>query len=143
MDILKTFQTDDGAKLEAFLGNIGHKVASGTKAAVGKAAEVGATVAQKARTGGTSAVEFGRDRLGLTKYRYSEGGVVKGPILRKELDALIAERKLSPGVFVIEEGTKDWVKYETLLAKDAPPPPPDAAVPPPPDSLGSAASPGM
>lgn len=143
MDILKTFQTDDGAKLEAFLGNIGSKVASGTKAAVGKAAEVGTVVAQKARTGSTSAVEFGRDRLGLTKYHYSEGGVIKGPIMRKELDALVAEKKLSATVFVLEDGTKDWIKYETLLTKDAPPPPPDLAVPPPPDSLGNAARPGV
>lgn len=138
MDVLKTFQTDDGAKLEAFLGNIGHKVASGTRAAVGKAAEVGTVVAQKARTGGTSAVEFGRDRLGLTKFRYSEGGVVKGPITRKELDALVEARKLSPQTFVLEEDAKDWVKYESLLAKVAPPPPPDAAIPPPPDrAMGS------
>jgi LemA protein len=136
LDILQTFQTDDGARLEAFLGNLGHRVADGTKAAVGKAAEVSSVVASKARSTGSSAVEFGRDRLGLTQYHYSEAGVTKGPITRKELDEMVKEKKFSPRGFILEEGTKDWIKYETLIAKGAPlPPPPDASVPPPPDAI--------
>jgi len=134
LDVLQTFQTDDGARLENFLGNLGHKLADGTKAAVDKATEVGSAVAQKAKTSSSAAVEFGKDRFGLTKFRYSEAGTVKGPVTRKELDALIESKKLTPSVFILEDGSKDWIKYETLLAKDAPPPPPDAGVPPPPDA---------
>jgi LemA protein len=124
LDVLQTFQTDDGARLESFLGNLGNKLADGTKAAV-----------DKAKSSGSAAVGFGKDRLGLTKFRYSEAGTVKGPVSRKELDALIESKKLTPQVFILEDGTKDWIKYETLLVKDAPPPPPpDAGVPPPPDA---------
>jgi hypothetical protein len=141
LDVLQTFQTDDGARLEHFLGNLGQKVADGTKAAVDKAAEVGTAVAQKARTSSSAAVDFSKDRLGLKKYRYSEAGTVKGPVSRKELDALIHEKKLTTLVYVLEEGGKDWIKYEVLAAKDVPPPPPDASVPPPPDAVGK--SPGI
>jgi LemA protein len=134
LDILQTFQTDDGARLENFLGNLGNQLANGTKAVVGKATEVGTVMAQKAKHSSSAAVEFSKDRLGLTKFRYSEAGTVKGPITRKELDALIEAKKLTPQVFVLEDGKKDWNKYEMLLAKDAPLSPPDADVPPPPDA---------
>jgi LemA protein len=133
LDVLQTFQTDDGARLENFLGNLGHKLADGTKAAVDRATEVGTVVAQRAKTSGSAAVDFGKDRLGLKKYHYSVGGAVKGPVSRRELEALVQDKKLSPELFVLEEGTKDWIKFAALVAKD-PPPPPDAAIPPPPDA---------
>jgi LemA protein len=133
LDVLQTFQTDDGARLENFLGHLGHKVADGTKAAVDRATEVGTVAINKARTSSSAAVDFGKERFGLTKYHYSEGGTVKGPVVRKELDLMVQQKKLAPQIFVLEEGSKDWIKYETLAAKDAPPPP-DAFIPPPPDA---------
>ena len=122
LDRLSTFHTDDGQALEQFIGGIGHKVAGGARAAVGMAMDAGSAVAQKALGSGTAC------------YRYSEGGAVKGPVSRKELDALVLQNKLPPSVFVLEEGTKDWVKYEQLAVKELPPPPDAVApVPPPPD----------
>src|SRR5262249_29256494 len=128
VDNMTRFETDDGAKLEAFLGNIGSKVASGTKSVVNKAADLG------------------RDRS-MVKFHYSEGGVSKGPVLRRDLDTMVQENKLPMSVFVLAEGSKDWIKYDALLAKEAPaaattpppPPPPDAGIPRPPDAAGISA----
>lgn len=135
LDVLQTFQTDDGAILQRFLGDIGQKLTNGTIAVVDRATEVGTAVAHKARVSSSAAVDFGKERFGLTKYRYSVAGKVEGPVSRKELDALVKENKLSLQTYILEEGSKDWIQYEALVAAELPPPPPDAVVPPPPDAV--------
>jgi hypothetical protein len=82
-----------------------------------------------------AALSSGKDQLNPVRYHYSEDGNVKGPVSRKELDTLIQEKKLTSQVFILEDGTKDWIKYEVLVARNAPPPLANISVPPPPDAL--------
>ena len=123
MDILHTFQTDDGAKLEALIGSVGSKI-GGT----------GAAFAKRAREATSAAVEIGREKLGKAKYRYSAAGKPSVPMSRRELDRLADAGAISERTYIIEDGGTEWITFGELVAKDAPPVAPLASVPPPPDA---------
>lgn len=123
MDILQTFQTDDGARLEALISSVGSKI-GGT----------GAAFAKRAKEATFAAVEIGREKLGTMKYRYSVAGKPSGPVSRRELDRLAQAGLISHYTFIIEDGGTQWITFGDLVTRDMPPVASLASVPPPPDA---------
>jgi len=123
MDILQTFQTDDGAKLEALIGSVGSKIGGASVA-----------FANRAREATSAAVEIGREKFAKTKYRYSAGGKPSVPVSRKELDRLAEAGAITERTYVFEDGGAKWISFGELVAQGTLPAAPNASVPPPPDA---------
>lgn len=126
MDVMRSFQTDDGARLEAFIGTIGSRVVHGTRSAVGRAAQLSS--AMRSGPGGGP----GTPPPAAVRYFYSENGVARGPVSVNQLVQLVVDGSIPPTAYVVAEGSHEWKPYNVVItpthstADGAVPPPPDA-----------------
>jgi len=116
MTNLKSFTTDDGARLTQMLSNAGKGVVDAGKSIAGHAAHAGKAIAEKVKDSS------------ITKYYYSlPGGVPQGPLALEDINRMVAAGQLAPEVMLAEAGSQEWRPLAAFNHNPVPPPPPPPA----------------
>lgn len=99
---LRRFETPDGQRLEALLGQAKTRVVGGVKLLGAAAGELGG-----------AAIAKSRESLSRKVYFYATAGAVpRGPCSIEEVQRLIAAGTLPPDVQIAEQGTDQWRTFQ-------------------------------
>jgi len=108
---LKSFQTDDGARLKQLLAGAGGSIAGATRALAGGAGQAGKMIANHAGQAGkliAAKVAEQQAQNGATYFYLPKGGVPRGPVPLPTVRELIQRGELEPDVMVARTGSEDW-----------------------------------
>jgi LemA protein len=111
---LKSFQTDDGERLQQLLSSAGGHLAGATKALAGQAGQAGKLLAGHAGQAGKMIAAKVSERTAANYFYLPKGGVPRGPVPLPTVRELIQRGDLDPDVLVARTGSEDWRPVSAL-----------------------------
>jgi LemA protein len=105
---LKSFQTDDGERLQQLLSNAGGHLAGATRALAGQAGQAGKLLAGQAGQAGKMIAAKVAERNNVTYFYLPKGGVPRGPVPLPTVHELIQRGELEADVLVARAGSEEW-----------------------------------
>ncbi len=112
---LKSFQTDDGERLQQLLASAGGHLAGATRALAGQAGQAGKLLAGQAGQAGKAIAAKVAERSATTYFYLPKGGVPRGPVPLPTVRELILRGEVEPDVLVARSGSEEWQPMSALV----------------------------